>query len=124
MQRLVMIAAVSLSAGPAWAQAFDAAKAFGAREGIEQASLSPDGTKLAYIAPARGQASAVFVVPVDGSAAPKAIAASDGKPQRVSACRFDGAGVCEELAGVARRGATHADAQDLRCLVRQSATSF
>lgn len=82
------IAVAGLGSAPALAQSFDAAKAFGAREAIEQASLSPDGTKLAYVAPTKGQASAVYVVPIDGSAPPKAIAASDGNPERVSGCRW------------------------------------
>lgn len=88
MHRFLWVAVVCMSGGPAFAQSFDAAKAFGARKAIEQASLSPDGTRLAYIAPTKGQASAVFVVPIDGSAAPKAIAVSDGNPERVSGCRW------------------------------------
>jgi hypothetical protein len=33
--------------------------AFGAREAIEQASISPDGTKFAYIGPSQGQGTAL-----------------------------------------------------------------
>lgn len=88
MRGFLWVAVAGFSSMPAAAQSFDAAKAFGAREAIEQASLSPDGTKLAYVAPTRGQASGVYVVPIDGSAPPKAIAASDGNPERVSECRW------------------------------------
>ncbi|MCW4462602.1 S9 family peptidase [Sphingomonas sp. BT-65] len=87
MKHWICLAGLS-AASPAAAQDFDAAAAFGAREYVEQASLSPDGTKLAYVVPLKGQGSGVFVVPLDGSAAPKAIAASDGKPERVSGCRW------------------------------------
>ena len=77
-----------LSAAPAHAQSFDAAKAFGAREDVEQASLSPDGTKLAYVSPTAGQGSAVFVVPIVKGAVPGMIVQADGRPERISGCRW------------------------------------
>jgi len=71
------------------AQTFDATRAFGARESVEQASLSPDGTKLAYLSPTTGQGSAVYVVNLD---APNARAArimnASGDPERLSQCRW------------------------------------
>jgi hypothetical protein len=41
--------------------AFDAAKAFGARPSVEDLSLSPDGLSVAFVAPATGQGSVVYV---------------------------------------------------------------
>jgi hypothetical protein len=41
--------------------AFDAAKAFGARESVLDLSLSPDGMSVAYVAPAAAQGSVLYV---------------------------------------------------------------
>ncbi|HEY0622447.1 S9 family peptidase [Sphingomonas sp.] len=79
---------IAMLATPAAAQTLDAAKAFGAREATEQISLSPDGTRIAYVAPGRGQGSSIYVAPLDGSAPPKRIGATDGKPDRVGWCRW------------------------------------
>jgi acetyl esterase/lipase len=62
------------------------AAVFGAREGVEQISLSPDGTKVAYIAPSSGQGSILIVRGVGDGAKPQAIAAADGKPERLGRC--------------------------------------
>ena len=44
-----------LSSTLLYAQTKNAAEAFGKREGVEDISLSPDGTKIAYIEPSAGQ---------------------------------------------------------------------
>ncbi|WP_106639138.1 alpha/beta hydrolase family protein [Allosphingosinicella vermicomposti] len=66
----------------------DAAALFGSRESIEQASISPDGTKFAYLAPLTGQGSALFVTLLNGGAEPKAILIASGKPERLSNCKW------------------------------------
>lgn len=77
------------SAAPVAAQDFDAARAFGARESIEQASLSPDGTKLAYLAPIAGQGSAVFVARLDQpGTVPARVMSAAGDPERLAQCRW------------------------------------
>ena len=43
------------------APSIDMAEQFGAREMVTNASLSPDGTKLVYLSPTRGQGVAVMV---------------------------------------------------------------
>ena len=65
----------------------DAATAFGARESVEDISLSPDGTRLAYVAPGPGQSGAVYTVSLETGESVRA-AASDGDPQRLSSCRW------------------------------------
>ncbi len=88
MNRILYLACL-LAASPVTAQDFDAASAFGAREAVEQTSLSPDGSKLAYIAPAKGQGSALFVVSLDAAhkvAAP--IVTASGNPERLQQCRW------------------------------------
>ncbi|MEO5866110.1 MAG: hypothetical protein ABIS14_12120 [Sphingomonas sp.] len=65
----------------------DAATRFGAREDIEQISLSPDGTKVAYIEPS-GARGAVVVVADAITGKSKPIARSSGEPDRLKYCRW------------------------------------
>lgn len=90
MRSLMIFFAALAAASPLAAQPFDAAKAFGARETVEQASLSPDGTKLAYLTPiAPGQGTALFVVRLDQpGAVPARIMNAMGDPERLSHCRW------------------------------------
>jgi len=74
-----------LVATPAMAQT-DPAAAFGAREGIEDIALSPDGKQVAFVAPGTGQSSALFVVPVDKSRPPVRVTGASGNPERLRYC--------------------------------------
>lgn len=65
-----------------------AAAAFGLREEVQQISLSPDGTQVAYIAPYLGQGSLLIVRGVADDAKPQAIANADGKPNRLGGCHW------------------------------------
>jgi dipeptidyl aminopeptidase/acylaminoacyl peptidase len=79
---LVLIPANSPANTPA-----DPAAAFGARESVESIRLSPDGSKLAYVAPRTGQGSGLFIV--DLASGESSIAAStDGQTQRLSRCNW------------------------------------
>ena len=80
------VLALALS-GPAVA-AETAAAAFGAREYIQQISLSPDGQKVAMIVPTAGRGVQLQVVDTAGSGPAKAILASTGSPERLSNCRW------------------------------------
>jgi dipeptidyl aminopeptidase/acylaminoacyl peptidase len=85
------VLAALLWSGAATAQAIDAAAAFGAREDVEQASLSPDGTKLAFIRPMAGQGAAIMTLDLaDPASKPVAIGTVDGKPERLGGCRWVG----------------------------------
>jgi dipeptidyl aminopeptidase/acylaminoacyl peptidase len=67
----------------------ETAAAFGAREGVEQLSLSPDGTKIAFLAPApSGQGSTLYTVSTAEGATPAAALSVDGKPDRLENCRW------------------------------------
>ena len=68
------------------AQQNDPAAAFGARESIEQISLSPDGTKIAYIAPSKGQASQLFTVDLNANGRTSVALTSSGRPDRLGRC--------------------------------------
>ena len=75
-----------LSSTSLYAQTKSAADAFGKREGIENISLSPDGTKIAYIEPAQGQGNRLFTVDLAGSQVPKAVLSASGDPERLNDC--------------------------------------
>ncbi|BAK67658.1 putative S9 family peptidase [Sphingobium sp. SYK-6] len=62
------------------------AKAFGARETVMSASLSPDGSKIAIIAAAGGRATRGYVLDAAEGATPKPIMATTGKPENLTGC--------------------------------------
>ena len=64
------------------------AKLFGAREDVEQASLSPDGSKVAFLVPGQGQAATLFTVDAKTGATPVPALAVSGKPDRLRECRW------------------------------------
>ena len=70
------------------AQTADSATLFGAREGVQDASLSPGGTKVAFIAPMKGQGNALFVVDAAGGKAPTIALTASGDPERIEWCRW------------------------------------
>jgi dipeptidyl aminopeptidase/acylaminoacyl peptidase len=91
---LVAASAIAMLAGAgaaqgqpaATAQSLDAAAMFGAREGVQNASLSPGGTKVAFIAPGKGQGNALYVVDAAGGKAPTPALVASGDPDRISSC--------------------------------------
>lgn len=69
----------------------DPAIVFGEREVVEGASLSPDGKKLAYITPMKGQGSVLMVVDLDPTPqAPRGVLKLDGEPNRMGNCNWTG----------------------------------
>jgi dipeptidyl aminopeptidase/acylaminoacyl peptidase len=65
----------------------DLATAFGQRQGVRQASLSPDGKQVALIQPlADGQSYGLLVAPVDGESTAKPILKSSGRPDELQRC--------------------------------------
>lgn len=67
---------------------FDAAKAFGARPGITDITLSPDGTRIAYIAPGDGPGSRVFAIDLAKKTRASLVMSTDGKPLRTTFCEW------------------------------------
>jgi dipeptidyl aminopeptidase/acylaminoacyl peptidase len=67
---------------------FDAAKAFGARPSVESLSLSPDGMSVAFVAPAAGQGSVLYVqgLAKGASRSFKPVLGASGKPERLGGC--------------------------------------
>lgn len=72
--------------GPCLADADKAAAAFGARPDVTAMTMSPDGSKVAYVAPAAGQGSLVYTLSLADGAQPRVTLASDGKPERIRRC--------------------------------------
>ncbi|WEK43782.1 MAG: S9 family peptidase [Candidatus Sphingomonas colombiensis] len=87
MRKSVYLAGIALIAAPAQAEPSREAKAFGAREYIQDISLSPDGKKVAMIQ-ADGARGAVLTVADFSSAAPKPILRTSGMPEQLQYCRW------------------------------------
>ncbi len=84
---LAAVAAIFLVADGSSAQT-DLAAAFGARPQLEDVSLSPDGTKLAYIVPTTGQGSALLTITPGKDAKPAVALVASGAPERIRNCRW------------------------------------
>ncbi len=82
---LLLTATVLRAEAPA---AFDAARAFGARPSVVGLTLSPDGTRVAYIAPGNGQGALLFTGTLEPAFKAKPVMLSDGKPFRVQGCSW------------------------------------
>src|SRR3546814_162026 len=65
----------------------DPAAAFGARTSVESISLSPDGKRLAYVAPMAGQGSGLFTVDL-ATGQSQVTTSVDGAKQRLAGCNF------------------------------------
>ena len=72
---------LSAAAAPA-----DPYAAFGARPAVEDISLSPSGTKVAFIAPGPGQSTILYVSDITAESSPRRTLTADGKPERLSRC--------------------------------------
>jgi len=71
---------------PKMSAPFDAAAAFGVRQGVAEMSLSPDGNNVAFISPSDGQGSRVVTMSLAKGATTKVVLSSDGKPFRLKGC--------------------------------------
>lgn len=81
------LAVAALHGVPAAAQSIEAQR-FGVRESVEQISLSPDGTRVVFLAPGKGPQTIAYVADVTGGKAPVRLLASDGRPETVRNCRW------------------------------------
>jgi dipeptidyl aminopeptidase/acylaminoacyl peptidase len=83
-----LVALVLLTGAGNPPETVDMAARFGAREDVADLSLSPDGTKVAFIAPRAGQGSALYSMGLEEGATPRLILQANGKPERLSDCRW------------------------------------
>ncbi len=89
MRRLYSAALLLAAASPvaSAAQNKDAVQ-FGARENVQQISLSPDGTHAAMIMPMGPRASALYVVDLVAGGTPKAVLRGSNDPERLTSCHW------------------------------------
>jgi len=125
---VVAVLMAGVSAVPVAAQEGVAlAQRFGALEAIRSISLSPDGTKIAYVTPHPTVGTAVYIADLTTGAAPVRIIASASKDEQIYWCGWPTAArlVCKvsvdfNLAGrwikVARAYALNADGSDAKLL--------
>lgn len=84
----VLLAGVSAMAGAAQAAERDAAAAFGAREAVQDISLSPDGTHVAYVVPSQGRGSAVLVSDIVNGGDAKTVMSTQEQGARIAGCSW------------------------------------
>jgi dienelactone hydrolase len=65
-----------------------AAKAFGAREYVGDISLSPDGTKVAIVAPSATRGEYLQIADFASGKPPATVMQTSGNPERLSSCRW------------------------------------
>jgi dipeptidyl aminopeptidase/acylaminoacyl peptidase len=97
--------------------ASDMSARFGAREAALDASLSPSGSKIAYIAPMKGQGAALVIGQLDGSSEPKPVLLASGDPERFGGCKW----AAEARLVCTLYGITLLDGSDLGYFSRQIA---
>ena len=68
------------------ATSVDSAAAFGAREAIAYASLSPDGTKIAFLGPGPGASTILYSIDVTKETTPHIVLRSSGDPEQLYGC--------------------------------------
>ncbi len=78
----------ALASAQAAAQDDEISRRFGTLPGVTQVSLSPDGSKLAFVAPNKGQANDLYVVDIVDGATPRRILRASGDPEILSWCRW------------------------------------
>lgn len=89
-KRLMLGASLAVVLVPVGASAestADAAAKFGARETVQQISLSPDGKRVAFIQPLGPRGARLFVASID-TGTPASILSSSGDPEQLSDCRW------------------------------------
>ncbi|PZU63825.1 alpha/beta hydrolase family protein [Sphingobium yanoikuyae] len=64
------------------------AKAFGTRETVISASLSPDGQKIALVTAGAGRTTRTYVLNAQEGAEPKVVAGASGKPEYLYRCNW------------------------------------
>ncbi|WP_332817815.1 S9 family peptidase [Sphingopyxis sp.] len=94
---MLCLIGIGLVASAVQAQENDLQRRFGTLDGITQVSLSPDGQRIAFVAPNKGQANDLFVVEIADGAAPRRILRASGDPEILQWCRWatDARLVCE-----------------------------
>lgn len=86
MRKLILSLLILMLSDSSIAQTVDLPTAFGARTAVEQMSLSPDGTKIAFVASTKGQASRLQTIDLAAGNKVTNLLAASGKPERLGSC--------------------------------------
>lgn len=86
MSALTAAAAAQTPSDPLTAE--DAARKFGAREIVQNISLSPDGKAIAMLVPTGTRGTSLTIINLAGTPQTKSILTTDGSPDRLSYCRW------------------------------------
>lgn len=84
------LSAMAVAADAPAADGATVAAQFGALPGILDISLSPDGKRIAYVAPGAGQVTMVYTVDHTVGEEPRIVAYADGDPMRLQWCGWSG----------------------------------
>lgn len=106
-----------------------AARVFGALPSVEHISLSPDGTRVAIVAPSKGAGTVIQIAPMGGTA--RTVMTSEGSVARIGACGWSASDrlVCGQygnldyegqLIGFTRMFAMDADGANAKDMTRRS----
>jgi dipeptidyl aminopeptidase/acylaminoacyl peptidase len=79
----------AVPAAPSVADTADGAVRFGSLEAVQQISLSPNGERVAFIAPAAGLRNELFVVATTEGARPQRILVASGAPEQLHWCAWE-----------------------------------
>jgi dipeptidyl aminopeptidase/acylaminoacyl peptidase len=132
MIKPLLFAATALVLLPAAAPPADPVAAFGVRERLQDVSLSPNGTRLAFISPGPGQGNMLYTVNLAGGSTPVLATTASGSPERLSGCSWVSEDrlactvyMVAEAAAIGPVGATRiialdADGKNLKMLSRES----
>lgn len=88
LSRLVLVLVLGIAVHGRAAPLVNPAAAFGARESVENISLSPDGQQVAWLQPGPGQVTELYVASASGGAKPRRLTLSDGNPFRLRRCNW------------------------------------
>lgn len=84
---LISLAVTSALASPV-ASANEKAKIFGAMPSVSDISLSPDGTKVAFVSPGPGKTTDLYTIDLNKGGAPTRITSSSGDPESLYWCNW------------------------------------
>lgn len=84
---LVSIAVPSTSAAET-NKTEDHAKMFGAMPSVQDISLSPDGTKIAFISPGPGTTIELYTIDLTADSSPLRVTSTSGEPENLTWCRW------------------------------------
>src|SRR3546814_16184430 len=94
--RWIGLSFLFLVTGTAQAQEVDAARRFGTLPGVTQDSLSPDGQRIDFVAPNKGQANDIYVVEIPDGDAPRRHLRASGEHETLRWCRWGERKIDEE----------------------------